>query len=41
MVGPEYEKIIAETPTALPLDADKMVIAFRRWDEQVGSKKTK
>ena len=38
---PEYEKMIAETPSETPLDADKMVLAFRRWDEEVGSKKTK
>ena len=38
---PEYEKIIAETPTETPLEADQMVLAFRRWDEQVGGKKFK
>lgn len=38
---PEYEKLLAETPTELPLEADQMVLAFRRWDEQVGAKKTK
>ena len=35
---PEYEKIIAETPVELPLDPDKMVLAFRLWDERVGTK---
>ena len=38
---PEYEQLLAGTPNEVPLDADKMVLAFRRWDEQVGSKKTK
>lgn len=38
---PEYDELIAKVPTELPLDADRMVAAFRRWDEQVGAKKTK
>ncbi len=38
---PEYEQLIASAPTELPLEADKMVQAFRRWDEQIGAKKTK
>ena len=38
---PEYDKLLAETPTELPLEADQMVIAFRQWDERVGAKKTK
>ncbi|MDT7950295.1 MAG: extracellular solute-binding protein [Acetobacteraceae bacterium] len=38
---PEYEQLIASAPKELPLDADKMVMAFRRWDEQIGAKKTK
>ncbi len=38
---PEYEKLVAETPNELPLEADQMVLAFRRWDEQIGGKKTK
>lgn len=37
----EYEKLIADNPTELPLDPDKMVVAFRIWDEQIGAKKTK
>ena len=36
---PEYEKLIAETPAVLPLDPEKMVVAFRMWDEQVGGQK--
>ena len=38
---PEYAKIIADTPTETPLEADQMVLAFRKWDELVGGKKTK
>jgi putative spermidine/putrescine transport system substrate-binding protein len=38
---PEYDKLIAETPAELPLDPDKMVIAFRMWDEKVGAKTKK
>ena len=38
---PEYERLIAETPTELPLEPEKLVIAFRRWDEQIGAKKSK
>lgn len=38
---PEYEKLLAETPTELPLEADRMVVAFRQWDERIGAKKTK
>ena len=38
---PEYDKLIADNPTELPLSADKMVLAFRRWDEQIGGKKAK
>ena len=36
---PEYEKLIADVPTELPLDADKMVQAFRRWDEEIGARR--
>lgn len=38
---PMYEKLIAETPIELPLPADKLVQAFRRWDEEIGSRKGK
>ncbi|MFI5011969.1 MAG: extracellular solute-binding protein [Hyphomicrobiales bacterium] len=38
---PEYAKLIAGNPIELPLTPDKMVLAFRRWDEEVGSKKGK
>lgn len=38
---PEYAQLIDAAPKELPLDADQLVYAFRRWDEQVGSKKSK
>ena len=38
---PEYDALIASTPNELPLDADGLVYAFRRWDEQIGSRKTR
>jgi putative spermidine/putrescine transport system substrate-binding protein len=38
---PEYDALIAATPNELPLDSEGLVYAFRRWDEQIGSKKTK
>lgn len=38
---PEYDALIAETPAETPLAAEQMVLAFRRWDEQIGSRKTK
>ena len=37
----EYAKLIAETPIETPLTPDKLVLAFRRWDEEIGSKKGK
>ncbi|MBX4421235.1 hypothetical protein K4H00_24825, partial [Mycobacterium tuberculosis] len=37
----EYAGLIANNPIELPLKPDKMVIAFRKWDELVGSKKAK
>ena len=36
---PEYASLIADNPIELPLTPDKMVQAFRLWDEQIGSKK--
>ena len=38
---PEYDRLIAENPVELPLDPEPMVVAFRRWDEQVGGAKRK
>lgn len=37
---PEYEKLIAEVPVETPINPDKMVLAFRRWDEEIGSKRS-
>lgn len=36
---PQYEKAIADNPHELPLLPDKLVYAFGRWDEQIGSQK--
>jgi putative spermidine/putrescine transport system substrate-binding protein len=36
---PEYEKLINDNPQELPLLPDKLVLAFRKWDEEIGSKK--
>ena len=38
---PEYEKLIADNPVEVPLTPDKLVLAFRRWDEEIGTQKTK
>ena len=38
---PEYDKWLAEFPHALPLDAKPMVEAFKKWDQEVGTAKTK
>ena len=38
---PEYDKLIAENPMETPLEPEKMVVAFRIWDEQVGGAKRK
>lgn len=38
---PEYADLIANNPIELPLKPEKMVLAFRKWDELVGSKQAK
>ena len=38
---PAYDELIANNPIELPLTPDKMVLAFRKWDEEVGSRKGK
>jgi putative spermidine/putrescine transport system substrate-binding protein len=38
---PEYADLIAKNPIELPLKPDKMVVAFRKWDELVGAKQRK
>ncbi len=35
---PEHEKHFADVPMELPLTPDKMVVAFRMWDERIGAK---
>ncbi len=35
---PEYDRWIAERPFETPLTPDRLVAAFRRWDEQIGAK---
>ena len=36
---PEYAALIADHPIELPLTPERMVTAFRLWDERIGSKK--
>lgn len=38
---PQYDKWIADRPAETPLTPDRLVAAFRRWDEQIGSKRAK
>ena len=38
---PEYERLIADNPIETPLDPNTMVLAFRRWDEEIGGGKRK
>jgi len=38
---PIYEKLIAEHPVEVQLPPQKLVAAFRRWDQEVGTQKTK
>jgi putative spermidine/putrescine transport system substrate-binding protein len=33
-----YDKLIADVPKETPLPADRLVYAFKRWDEQIGAK---
>ena len=36
---PEYAKMLDAYPNEQPLDAQNMVYAFQRWDQQIGSKR--
>lgn len=36
---PQYDRWIAERPAETPLPPDRLVAAFRRWDEQIGARK--
>jgi putative spermidine/putrescine transport system substrate-binding protein len=38
---PEYEKLIADNPLDVPLDAKGQVDAFKKWDEEIGGAKVK
>lgn len=38
---PEYDKLIADNPLEVPLDAKALVAAFDRWDREVGGAKVK
>ncbi|MDP9096876.1 MAG: extracellular solute-binding protein [Pseudomonadota bacterium] len=38
---PRYDQWIADRPVETPLTPDRLVAAFRRWDEQIGSKRPK
>jgi putative spermidine/putrescine transport system substrate-binding protein len=38
---PEYEKLIADHPLEVPLDAKALVAAFDKWDREVGGAKVK
>ena len=35
---PVYEDLIAKLPTEAPLTPERLVAAFRRWDQEIGSK---
>ena len=38
---PIYDKLIAEHPVEVHLPPQKLVAAFRRWDQEIGAQKTK
>jgi putative spermidine/putrescine transport system substrate-binding protein len=38
---PFYDKLIADLPTEVPLAPERLVAAFRRWDQEIGGRKTK
>jgi putative spermidine/putrescine transport system substrate-binding protein len=38
---PEYAKFISDNPKQIPLLPEKLVYAFRRWDQEVGAAKSK
>jgi len=38
MAPPESQKLFETVPSEVPLPADKLVYAFQRWDQQVGSR---
>jgi putative spermidine/putrescine transport system substrate-binding protein len=36
-----YDDLIAKLPTEAPLTPERLVAAFRRWDQEIGSKAAK
>ncbi|MDB5558588.1 MAG: transporter substrate-binding protein, partial [Enterovirga sp.] len=34
---PQYERWIADNPIETPLEPERMVQAFKRWDQEIGS----
>ena len=36
---PQYAALIEGRPIELPLATDRLVVAFRMWDERIGSRK--
>ncbi len=38
---PAYDDLIAKLPTEAPLTPERLVAAFRRWDQEIGAKKAK
>jgi putative spermidine/putrescine transport system substrate-binding protein len=38
---PEYAEFIADNPKQIPLLPEKLVYAFRRWDQEIGAAKSK
>ena len=38
---PDYDKWLAQFPHSVPLETKAMVDAFRRWDQDIGTRKTK
>jgi len=38
---PQYDRWIADIPAETPLSPDRLVLAFRRWDEQIGANRAK
>jgi putative spermidine/putrescine transport system substrate-binding protein len=38
---PIYDRLITELPTEVPLTPERLVAAFRRWDQEIGSRKAR
>lgn len=37
----KYDQLITQFPTEVPLTPERLVAAFRRWDQEIGAAKTK